>query len=88
MERFVSLPVGPAGPVLVMASRPQFHGFKKGIKARWSGELGSLGGGPGSCVSSPPVAKSCPVKPLVRYHSFRLVPAGEGVGSGFFTGLS
>ena len=62
--------------------------FKKGIKPWWSGELGSLGGGPGSCGSSSPVAKSCHVNPLVRYHISGLVPAGKVVESGFFTGLS
>lgn len=89
VESFVSLPMGPCWSGVgggKQATIPWL--LKKGIKAWWSGELGSLGRGPGSCGSSSPVAKSCRVKPLVRYHISGVVPAGEVVELGIFTGLA
>lgn len=60
--------------------------FKKGIKAWWSGELGSLGRGPGSCGSSSPVAQELRVNPWSGTTSLGVVPAGEVVELGIFTG--
>ena len=62
--------------------------LKQGIRARWSGELGGLGGGPVSRGSLSTVSKSCHADPWSGAPSLGGPLAGAVVGSGFFVGLS